>query len=208
MTTYPEIDRRDGRLFFTVGEHDRVAIATSIERLIDLLDALEGDPDLEPDDDDEPCLGAPEQVQQGFWYSWTLPDTDERECDNADDEPYLSGWFRDTSDLEADPSDLEPALGWQNEGTQARLHFPFGEGEDEPELGWFGHATGYQPGEGYEEGDPAEHGICDFAEDTFTVPLDGSGVDIAIAMLRGIPTREQRMGVMLALGGRPKGEAA
>lgn len=49
MEHYPDIQRRDGTLFFVLPETTpRAAIATSIERLIDLLDAMEGDPDLEP----------------------------------------------------------------------------------------------------------------------------------------------------------------
>ncbi|ESY32748.1 hypothetical protein X749_03625 [Mesorhizobium sp. LNJC391B00] len=39
--------REDGAIFLTVAENDRLGIATTIERLIDLLDAMSPDPDLE-----------------------------------------------------------------------------------------------------------------------------------------------------------------
>lgn len=81
-------------LFLTVKENDRIAIATTIERLIDTLDAMEPDCDLEPSiggflgggtaheereadytgswgrdgiADDEPCLGAPERHPDVGW---------------------------------------------------------------------------------------------------------------------------------------------
>lgn len=57
MEHYPDIQRPQGTLFF-IPHGNRAAIAMSIERLIDLLDAAEGDPDLEANGDDEPTLGA------------------------------------------------------------------------------------------------------------------------------------------------------
>jgi hypothetical protein len=105
MEHYPEITRRDGTLFFACPEASRAAIATSIERLIDLLDTMDDDPDLEPylagDDSD-------------------LSVRDDREGDYADDEPML-GWpncgqpanleMAADNDREVDNADYEPSLG-------------------------------------------------------------------------------------------------
>jgi hypothetical protein len=72
----------------------RAAVERAIEALVALLDALDPDPDLEPNGDEEPSLG------------WTgegrgMGDGgDDRELDTAND---------------------EPSLGWQNTGSQARL---------------------------------------------------------------------------------------
>lgn len=52
---------------------DRQRLETEIERLISLLDAIDGDADLEPS---------------------------------------LAGFDRDTGDLESDTADNEPSLGW------------------------------------------------------------------------------------------------
>ncbi|MCJ2035774.1 hypothetical protein [Methylobacterium sp. J-068] len=39
-----------------------------VDRIVAILDAVDGDPDLEPDADAEPSLGAPEgQVNQTVW---------------------------------------------------------------------------------------------------------------------------------------------
>ncbi|MCA0345082.1 MAG: hypothetical protein LCH99_35990, partial [Proteobacteria bacterium] len=116
MEHYPEIDRRDGTLFF-IPNGDRAAIAISIERLIDLLDALEGDTDREPylagfdgqradreDDagdcaeadfaDDEPSLAAQERhphpwctSSNGDQSRWAYGASDDREDDGDDLEP-------------------------------------------------------------------------------------------------------------------------
>lgn len=79
-----------GVFFLTLDRSDRVSIATTIERLIDMLDALEQDPDLEDDGDDEPSLG---------WCGHS-----ERQYGVRDDCEF------DTSDDE-DGGDLEPTLG-------------------------------------------------------------------------------------------------
>ncbi|WP_119258898.1 hypothetical protein [Shinella zoogloeoides] len=81
MEHYPDIQRRDGTLFFVLPETTpRAAIATSIERLIDMLDAMEGDPDFEP-------------YLAGFDHDTSEREEDAgdcREADYADDEPSLA----------------------------------------------------------------------------------------------------------------------
>ena len=62
----------------------RKRLEAKISELIDMLDVLDGDPDLEDTGDDEPSLGS--SVQHG-----------------ADGMEY---------DLELDTSDDEPSLGW------------------------------------------------------------------------------------------------
>ncbi|MGO7331745.1 hypothetical protein [Rhizobium leguminosarum] len=68
----PELRRQGGYLFLIVNENNRLSIATTIEALIDLMDACEGDPDFEP------TLGAPEQAMQGCW---SLPAGGLDECE-------------------------------------------------------------------------------------------------------------------------------
>lgn len=105
----------DGVMFLTINSRDRVSIATTIERLIDMLDAIDGDPDLEP------------------YLAGTYPETEDREGDTSDDEATL-GWGQGTQaalhvdthneaeeedehggDINDEPHDwneLEPMLGW------------------------------------------------------------------------------------------------
>lgn len=137
MEHYPEIQRRDGTLFFACPDTDRAAIATSIERLIDMLDAMDGDPDLEPslagwernggDDregdldangnpglsegdgnsDDEPTLGAREGHVQDDWYRFVNPVNDECEVENEHG--------GDIQDIPHDDiGENEESLGWAN----------------------------------------------------------------------------------------------
>ncbi|TBG20634.1 hypothetical protein U8P76_10785 [Rhizobium johnstonii] len=72
MLQAPELRREGGYLFLIVNENNRLSIATTIEALIDLMDACEDDPDFEP------TLGAPEQVMQGCW---SLPAGGLDECE-------------------------------------------------------------------------------------------------------------------------------
>lgn len=198
MEHYPDIQRQQGTLFF-IPHGDSAAIAMSIERLINLLDAAEGDPDLEPDlsgfdhqtDDREDDAG------------------DSRECDFADDEPSLgaeerhphiwcaphhgdqSHWaYGAKDDREDDGDDLEPDVddeysnGWtahidQTKATACNPNADSGEGE--PTLGFVGISTGWREGEDVQdreadqlgdsecERDDAEHGICDEDGDTCLV---------------------------------------
>ena len=121
---YPQIDRRDGRLFFTMLESDRASIATSIERLIDLLDAIDGDPDLEPYLADTRATEA-----QGA--------ADDRELDDSDLEPSL-GWCA----CEASYGKYGPGQGAMEEelvnedGGDIQDENHDGSFDDEPNLGW------------------------------------------------------------------------
>ncbi|PDV89964.1 hypothetical protein CO652_00655 [Rhizobium sp. H4] len=71
----------------------RISLEICIEKLINLLDAMDGDENLEADNDNEPCLGAPEHVVQTHWYSPVsleqadLELEDENDEDGGDTEP-------------------------------------------------------------------------------------------------------------------------
>lgn len=78
-----------GVFFLTIDRGDRQSIATTIERLINMLDDMEDDPDLEEPGDDESSIGWPEargpsQISNSFVYA-----NDDRELDTSDDEPSL-----------------------------------------------------------------------------------------------------------------------
>lgn len=74
----------------------RSGIEDAIERLLSLLDRLDGDPDFEPANDDEPSLGWPAGGPAQFGNSSDGRLDDDREVDNADWE---------------DGGDSEPTLG-------------------------------------------------------------------------------------------------
>lgn len=106
----------------------RRAVEDEIERLIAMLDSMEPDPDLEP---------------------W-LGSGDDREDQCEDEGAQCEG--------EGDWNELEPTMGWQEQGSQAHLHATYNdeceeenehggdiqdvphdavdEGNDEPFLGW------------------------------------------------------------------------
>lgn len=76
-----------------VQELRRETLEGYIEELIALLDLLDGDENLEPDNDNEPSLGAPEHVTQTHWYmpvgseQSDLEVEDENDEDGGDTEP-------------------------------------------------------------------------------------------------------------------------
>ncbi|QND39111.1 hypothetical protein HB771_17440 [Rhizobium leguminosarum bv. viciae] len=76
-----------------VRELRRETLETYIEELIALLDLLDGDENTEPDNDNEPSLGAPEHVTQTHWYmpvgseQTDLEIEDENDEDGGDTEP-------------------------------------------------------------------------------------------------------------------------
>ncbi|NKQ73870.1 hypothetical protein C3Y89_26655 [Rhizobium sp. UPM1132] len=76
-----------------VQELRRETLEGYIEELIALLDLLDGDENLEPDNDNEPSLGAPEHVTQTHWYmpvgseQADLEIEDENDEDGGDTEP-------------------------------------------------------------------------------------------------------------------------
>lgn len=118
MPDLPTLVDAGGVFFLTLSIHDRVGIATTIERLIDMLDALDGDPDLEPylagyhdldgdregdggalgmDEDFEPLHGWPNAGQP---INEAMCADDDREIDNADWEPSLGSvqWYPRSQD--------------------------------------------------------------------------------------------------------------
>jgi hypothetical protein len=73
----------------TLPEISRPFVEAEIERLIDLLDTLDPDPDLESTADEEPWLGAP-NARTGSWFGSSITDPgDDREEDTGDDEPWF-----------------------------------------------------------------------------------------------------------------------
>jgi hypothetical protein len=109
-TAVPQLVEAGGVFFLSLAPNDRAGIAYTVERLINMLDAMEPDPDLEP------YLAG---LHQGSH-------TDDREGDDgyggdADNEPSL-GWTSTGHmgkeqpsmfgpDLEDDDADYEPMLG-------------------------------------------------------------------------------------------------
>jgi len=69
----------------------RAKLARVIDRLIVALDDIDGDPDLEPGGDDEPSLGAPVPYAVVSQDAWSQGSGDDREADDSDREPSLSG---------------------------------------------------------------------------------------------------------------------
>ncbi|GLR54327.1 hypothetical protein KYK30_32110 [Shinella yambaruensis] len=162
MEHYPDIQRRDGTLFFVLPETTpRAAIATSIERLIDLLDALEDDPDVEDGGDLEPTHGWPNAGQP---INEAMCLDDDREQDNADWEPILGATERHPAssghsygdqkpshtqtlwsagvgdDREDDGDDLEPSLlSAQYHNGRIEVDLEGDSSDDEYSHGWTGH---------------------------------------------------------------------
>ncbi len=118
---------------------NRRVVEDEIERLIGLLDGIDGDENLEATGDDEPSLGWPNAGQR------PRPEmSDDREVDNSDYE---------------DGADNEPDLGWTEETDQQRRlqTMPGWKAEDgEPNLGFIGHGTGWTGEAVCDECDTAE----------------------------------------------------
>lgn len=65
----------------------RANIEGCIEDLIGILDFMDGDENLEPDNDNEPNLGAPEQhVSQAHWFFPVSADQADLEIEDENDE--------------------------------------------------------------------------------------------------------------------------
>lgn len=112
----PTLEIDGGTIFLTMKENDRLSIATTVERLIDMLDAMEPDFDLEETGDDEPSIGwANSQQGMGGGSGAYGPLDDERE-DACEDE----------------------GAQCEDEGAciQSQPHDALDEGNDEPFLGW------------------------------------------------------------------------
>lgn len=71
----------------------RINLEICVEKLIALLDVMDGDENLEPDNDNELSLGAPEHITQTHWYTPVgteladLEVEDENDEDGGDTEP-------------------------------------------------------------------------------------------------------------------------
>jgi hypothetical protein len=155
MDGYPDIQRRDGTLFFSIAERDRTAIATSVERLIDLLDAMDGDPDIEANGD-ELDTGMPEtwRVSQRFDYSSGFTRLDVLEDDEEDHD-------------NEEGADDEPWLGWCGNATGWQAGEPEDEADDEREP----------------NGDEGDYSGTE-DDSLISLDFDGSGQAIASGMLR------------------------
>lgn len=90
----------------------RPFVEAEIERLIEILDTLEPDPDFEEVDDDEPWLGAPEsRFRHGDgsnWHGVSPQANDDREDDGDDLELGCEDEGAQCDDEGAIDSDLEP----------------------------------------------------------------------------------------------------
>lgn len=181
----------DGVLFLTLDRRDRTSIATTIERLINLLDTMEPDPDLEPthgwNGDGRGTVGLNEQAH----------DDDEREL---------------LSEGEGDWDELEPTMGWQNVGSQGHLeatyndecedvsedegaciqsqpHDEMDEGDREPFLGW-SETCSQGPKVGYKN-DPAVQSldlVPDPSDTHGSLGFHGDGCVAARTVLRNLRT--------------------
>lgn len=115
-----------GVVILMLDRRDRIGLATTIERLINLLDAMDGDPDLEP------AIGgflgggtAHDEREADYWAA------DDR-CGFADCEPS-HGWTSDgrgteglnghayDDDESEEVSDDEYSLGWESGESQAGI---------------------------------------------------------------------------------------
>ena len=77
-------------------ERVRPLLEAEVQRLIDLLDQIDEDPDFEEGADleadmadEEPWLGAPDGVHRTNWSGLDCQGNDDREEDTADGEPWL-----------------------------------------------------------------------------------------------------------------------
>lgn len=199
MEHYPEIQRRDGTLFFKCAEFDRAAIATSIERLIDLLDALEADPDLEDGGDLEPSHGASNDYycrsQEDWSRIWGMDECEDEDEHGGDilDEPH---------DGEGDD---EPCHGWTDHIDQTKANrvdlAAFQIDGSEHDLGWTGHGTGWHERDGIEDDDDDCLHDEGGADDVHAMAsFDGTGHDIARDMIRGLPIAAKRADAYAMLG--------
>ena len=98
-------------------EHIRPVLESEIERLIDMLDTLDADPDLESTGDEEPWLGAPAGIQaNGYGTNWhgSSPG-DDREDDGDDREEVCEDEGAQCDDEGEIHGDAEP--DYHGEGT-------------------------------------------------------------------------------------------
>lgn len=136
LANLPRIRERHGVLFLAMRADNRLAVATTIERLINHLDAFDGDPDLEP------SLGVPNEARLDDFDWWEY---DDRERDDTDLEP--SGDELDASF----PEDRRAAcISWNEDDEDADP--AGGDVQDEPhDDGGFGHSPDHESSLGWPE---------------------------------------------------------
>ncbi|PCK81212.1 hypothetical protein CPT34_11030 [Rhizobium sophoriradicis] len=64
----------------------RSNIEACIEDLLGILDFMDGDENVEADNDNEPSLGAQELISQGSWYTPVSPEICDTELEDEYDE--------------------------------------------------------------------------------------------------------------------------
>lgn len=112
----PGADRENWRAAI---ERELEAMCDRQQLLLEVLNTLDGDPDLEPSEDDEPSIGSTAQYGK-------CGKGDDLELDDSDEEPWL-GWTSTESargryavstipDGEQDDSDREPSLAAPESG--------------------------------------------------------------------------------------------
>lgn len=127
----------NGFVFLAVKDNDRIGLATTIERLINMLDEMDTDPDLElsgdehdfsiavngahsryQNEDDEQCgdlepsMGSQVICDQTAWASGSS------EWDECEEENEHGGNITDEPHDMSDEGDYEPFLGWTEKSSQ------------------------------------------------------------------------------------------
>jgi hypothetical protein len=104
--------------------HQRRLLEQTIERLVELLDAVDPDPDLEQECEDE---GA-QCEDEGAEHDGREPSLGS--LDSMIDQTRWAHGDNSMDGLEQEHDGREPSLGWQNTGSQGRL---IGGGDDREE---------------------------------------------------------------------------
>jgi hypothetical protein len=187
----PALVNAGGVFFLTFSADDRIGIATTIERLINMLDNMDGDENLEATGDEEPWLGWTPGGTSAIFPDVRSDDDREFACedegaDTGDDE-FTLGWSEAnslTGHLSAGAyglhdGEMEPSLGWTEEADQERRQERI-EGwlaeDGEPLLGWCENA-----GKGITEGEPAD--------ERDGLVFNGDGQHQASELLRAVKPR-------------------
>ncbi len=180
---YPVSLTQRSCIFLAVDGRDRDSLVRTIERLMGVLDDLDGDPEMEPTlgaieqhpapySGSSPVYGKQVRTPDGDQTDWSNGgDVDERERVCEDEGACIQSQPHDDDGRSS--SDTEPNLGWPEQIDQeARLLRQPGwfDEDGEPELGWTHHGRGLAAGEDLHddregdderEHDPAEWGIAD-----------------------------------------------
>jgi hypothetical protein len=121
-----------GVFFVTLSQDDRAGIATTIERLIDMLDAFDGDENLEATGDDEPLHGWPNAGQP---INEAMCADDDREVDNADWEPSLGSvqWYPHSQENLACGVRMSPSNNLRRTFDGSQEKWASGSGDDREE---------------------------------------------------------------------------